>query len=251
MVSFLFMAAVFPVCAAGPAVLVHPSGSTVPENLLHVELRFSAPLQTSLRIEHIKLLDGHGLEIPHPFLDVLLPSADAKRVTILLHPGRVKSGVRANVAMGRALQAGSVVTLLVDDPALAQPIRKTWAVTVFDAKAPQPAHWTFTSPRRGSREPIVLRLDAPISSSTESLIAIRGPDGQRVAGVIHLGDGETVWRFVPARPWRGGMHAVVTHQDLEDPAGNRPCGPFEAIAASRVRCDQGTVHPFEPWTTHE
>ncbi len=165
-------------------------------------------------------------------------------MTILLHPGRVKSGVGANLAFGRALHAGSMVTLVVDHPALAKPGRKTWRVTAFDAESPQPTRWTFEPPRRGSRSPIVIHLDAPISSSAEALIAIRGPDGRRLAGTARLEDGETVWRFVPARPWRAGPHAVVTHQDLEDPAGNRPCAPFELIDASRVRCEEGTAKAF-------
>jgi pimeloyl-ACP methyl ester carboxylesterase len=70
------------------------------------------------------------------------------------------------------------------------------------------------------------------------LIAIRGPNGRRLAGTSSLEDGETVWRFVPTRPWQAGSYAVVTHQDLEDPAGNRPCAPFEVIDASRVRCEE-------------
>ena len=90
----------------------------------------------------------------------------------------------------------------------------------------------------------MVHLDAPISSSAEDLIAIRGPDGQRIAGVPSLEDGETVWRFVPARPWRAGSHAVVTHPDREDPAGNRPCAPFEVGDAGQVRRDEGTVHTF-------
>ncbi|MGH2360733.1 MAG: hypothetical protein ACRDGM_09375 [bacterium] len=230
----------------GPSGVAYPSGPTVPENLLRIELRFSAPLQTPLSIDHIKLFDVNGLEIEHPFLDLPLPSADSKRVTILFHPGRVKTGVRANLAFGRALHAGSVVTLVVDDPALAQPVRKTWQVTAFDAESPQPGQWAFEPPRRGSRDPLVVHLDAPISSSAEGLIAIRGPDGGRLAGTARLEEGESVWRFVPARPWGARSHAVVTHQDLEDPAGNRPCAPFEVIDASRVRCEGGTVQPFEP-----
>lgn len=248
MVASLLSAAV--AAASGydtrPSGLVYPSGPSVPENLFRIELRFSAALRTPLSIDHIKLTDVNGLEIEHPFLDLPLPSPDGGRVTILLHPGRVKSGVRANLALGRALHAGSVVTLVVDDPALAQPVRKTWEVTAFDAESPQPAQWTFEPPRRGSRDPIVVHLDAPISSSAEALIAVRGPDGRRLAGTIRLEGGETVWRFVPARPWRAGTYAVVTHPDLEDPAGNRPCAPFEVIGASRVRCEGETAQPFEP-----
>jgi hypothetical protein len=222
----------------------YPSGATVPENLLRIELRFTAPLWHGLDMEHVKLYDVNNNEITQAFLDLPLLSPDGKRVTILMHPGRVKSGVGANLAVGRALNAGSVVTLVVDDVALAQPIRKTWEVAAFDADLPQPSRWTFALPRQQSRDPIVLHLDGPISSSAESLIAIRAPNGERFAGTISLERGETLWRFVPEMPWTEGTYAIAIHPDIEDPAGNRPCGPFEAIAASQVRCDEETVLEF-------
>jgi hypothetical protein len=142
------------------------------------------------------------------------------------------------------------VTLVVDDPALAQPVRKTWEVTAFDAESPRPAQWTLEPPRQGSRDPIVVHLDAPISSSAEALIAVRSPDGRRFAGITRLERGEIVWRFVPARPWRAGKYAVVTHPDLEDPAGNRTCAQFEAVDESRVHCEEGTAQLFEPRAAH-
>jgi len=232
---------------AGPSVAVYPSGPTVPENLLRIELRLSSSMKPLLEMEHVRLLDSDGMEIESPFLDVPLPGADSRRLTILLHPGRVKSGLGANLALGRALRSGSAVTLAIDHPALAQPVRKTWRVTPFDAASPQPAHWTFEPPRRGSRSPMLVRLDAPISACAEALIAIRAPDGQRLPGTARLEDGETSWRFVPSRPWRGGRHALVTHRDLEDPAGNRPCAPFEGFGASRASCEQGTARAFHPF----
>ncbi|EEF63014.1 hypothetical protein [Pedosphaera parvula] len=240
----LFAASVVAPAARSP-VQVYPSGPTVPENLLRIELRFSTPLRPPLSIEHVKLTNVDGVEISGAFLDLLLPSRDGKRVTILMHPGRVKSGVGANLNLGRALRAGDTVVLVINHPALAKSIRKAWQVTAFDAESPQPANWTFKLPRRGSRIPILLRLDAPISSSAEGLIAIRGPDGRRLAGDALLESGETVWRFVPARPWLAGSYAVVTHPDLEDSAGNRPSAPFEVSDASQVRREEGTVQPFE------
>jgi hypothetical protein len=232
--------------AAKPSGIAYPSGSSVPENLLRIELRFSAPLRSPLDISHVKLFDANGREISNAFLDLPLPADNGRLVTILMDPARVKSGVGANLALRRALHRGSTVTLVVDDPAIAQPIRKTWQVTAFDANPPQPARWTFEPPRLGSQEPITVHLDVPLSLSSESLIAIRAPDGERVAGEGRLERGETVWRFVPAHRWHQGTYALVTHPDLEDPAGNRTCGPFEAVSASRVRCDEGVPRAFQP-----
>jgi hypothetical protein len=240
----LFAAASATALIAKPSVLIYPSGPTVPENLLRIKLRFSSPLQPPLTLDQIKLTGAEGVEIKDAFLDLPLPSADGKSVAILFHPGRVKSGVDANLALGRALHAGTTIVLLVNHPALAGPIRKSWQVTAFDAKSPQPSRWTFELPQRGSRSEIVLHLDKPISSSAEHLIAIRGPNGSRIVGEAHLENGETIWRFTPARRWRKGNYAVVTHPDLEDSAGNRTCSPFEVAEASRVRDVNGTVQIF-------
>jgi len=230
---------------AEPSVVVYPSGPTVPENLLRIELRFSTPLRPPLNINNLELVDANGFEIKDPFLDLLLPSPDDKRVTIIFHPGRVKTGVGANLALGRALHAGESVTLVIDHPALAKPVRKTWQVTAFDGESPQPARWTFEHPQLGSRSPLVIHLDKSISSTAENLIAIRGSDGERLAGVGRLENGETVWHFVPSRPWQAGNYAVVTHPDLEDCAGNRTCAPFEVADESRIPDEEGTVQPFE------
>lgn len=231
--------------SAGATAVVYPSGAVVPENLLRIELRFSAPLLVPLHIEHVKLLDAMGRPIDDAFLDLPLPSADGRSVTLLLHPGRVKSGVGANVLLGRALTAGHAVTLVVDDPVLARPVRKTWQVSAFDASAPMPARWTFQAPAGGSRQTLSVHLDATISSTAESLIAVRGPDGKRVSGRISLADAEQTWRFRPDGAWRTGSYAIVVHPDLEDPAGNRVCVPFEAADAVDIRCDANAETPFE------
>lgn len=227
------------------SVLICPSGPTVPENLLRVELRFSAPLWPQLRMDQVALTDATGTEIKDPFLDLGLPSSDGRSMIILFHPARVKTGVGANLALGRALHVGDTVTLTIEHPALAKPVRKSWLITEPDTKSPQPAHWTFAPPQSGSRSPLLVHLDKPISLSAEHLIAIRGPDGSRLAGDARLENGETEWCFTPERPWHEGAYAVVTHPDLEDFAGNRPGAPFETTVAGQVRDGQGTVQPFQ------
>lgn len=230
---------------AGPsAPVAYPSGSTVPENLLRIELRFAAPLRAPLKMDQVRLLGQDGHPIEDAFLDLPLPSADGTAVTLLLHPGRLKSGVGANLQLGRALRTGSSITLVVDDPAAGAPLRKTWQVVEADKMAPTPASWRLGTVSGGSALPLVVQLDAAITSTAVSLIAVRGPDGKRVEGSATLADAETTWRFVPKRPWKPGRYALMTHPDLEDPAGNRACSPFETRDGSRAACEQGTVTPF-------
>src|SRR5213595_282994 len=79
---------------------ISPAGNTVPENLLRIELHLDAQLPAPLDMRHVKLSDREGNAIPDALLDMALPSRDGLDVVILLHPGRIKSGVAPNVALG-------------------------------------------------------------------------------------------------------------------------------------------------------
>lgn len=228
---------------ASPAARVQPSGDTVPENLLRIELRFAAPLQSPLDMRRV-ILESDGRRIEGAFLDEPLSSANARKVTLLLHPARVKTGVRANNEHGRVLKAGNVVTLRIEALAPRQTVSKSWRVVSPLTTPLAPRNWKLNPPRSGGRSPLLVEMDVPISSAADGLIAIRGPDGLRVKGTAALGDGERTWTFLPDKPWAAGRYALVTHPDLEDPAGNRVCAPFEASRVERQNCEHGTQMPF-------
>ncbi len=229
--------------AGAPRTLVTPSGDSVPENLLRIELRLARPLAHPLAMDRVRLLDGRGALVEGAFLDLPLPGDGGRTIALLLHPGRVKTGVGANLALGRALHAGEDVTLVVDDPQLGAPLRKRWHVEPAQGRALLAGAWQVAAPRAGSREPLSVTFRSPLTASGAGLVGVRGIGGDRLAGRATLQAGETVWRFVPARPWRAGEYAIVVHPRLEDVAGNRPCAAFEAVALSDVECPQAE-HAF-------
>lgn len=232
-------------CRAAP-VEIHPAGPAVPENLLRIELRFDRPQRLPFDIERLRLLDGDGAEIRHALLDVALPDADGRRITVLLDPGRVKSGVGPNRDAGRALREGTTVSLRVSgDEGDAPAAVKTWRVSTAVSRPLQPERWQFTPPRRGTRDALSVDLRAPISSAGERLIAVLDGQGRRLEGTVALDDGDATWRFKPSRPWAAGRHRLVTHPGLEDPAGNRRCAAFEAPLRSASTCE-GASLPFTP-----
>lgn len=232
--------------ARADSVEIHPAGPAVPENLLRIELRFDRPQRLPFDVERLTLFDGEGREIRHALLDMALPDADGRRITVLLDPGRVKTGVGPNLEAGRALKAGATVSLRVaggdGDPSTAV---KTWRVTAAVSQALQPQLWRLDAPRRGTRDPMSVDLRAPISSASEGLIAVVDRQGRRVAGRVSLADGDATWRFDPALPWVSGRHRLVIHPGLEDPAGNRSCAAFEAPIGSTLTCDGASVE-FTP-----
>lgn len=216
---------------------ITPSGPSVPENLLRIELHLSQPLSAPLDMRRVVLLDAAGAPVSDALLDMALPDPDGMNVSILLHPGRIKSGVGPNVALGPALRQGQVVVLRIDDAQLAQPVEQRWLVAPALRQAIDLQQWTASRVKPGSLAPLVLTFPAALDGDSGPLIGVQAPDGRRLAGTSTLLPGERGWRFTPAARWRPGRYVVRVHARLEDPQGNRQCSAFEQAAQSTQPCD--------------
>jgi hypothetical protein len=216
---------------------VSPAGDTVPVNLLRIELTFDRLFEAPLDMRHVHLYDEHGEEIRDAFLDQPLPAADGHGVTILMHPGRIKSGVGPAMALGPALSAGSNVRLVISAPNLRQPLVKRWRVTAAEHERLAPARWKLDLPQAGSTTPLSIRLPSTMNTGAAQMIAIGTTDGGRLPGKSGFVPNSDVWRFTPAKAWRAGAYVLRVHPDIEDAAGNRLCAAFEEAHQSRLRCD--------------
>jgi hypothetical protein len=224
---------------------VSPSGETVPENLLRIELQLDRPLDAPLEMRRVVLLHSDGMPIPDALLDLPLPSRDGKEISILLHPGRIKTGVSPNTVLGLALNRGEVVTLVIDDPQFATPLRKSWQIVPAVREAVDPASWTIVLPTVNSRDGLSVDFPEALDSSAQDLIAVATPEGNRLAGHAELSKGETRWTLVPDEPWKPGRYELRAHPDLEDPAGNRVCSAFEQVGQGLIECNADVRLAFE------
>lgn len=220
--------------AAG--VLVTPSGPEVPENLLRIELHLDTPLSAPLDMRRVVLLDSAGVPIDGAFLDLPLADPDGRAVALLLHPGRIKTGVGPNLALGTALHDGQAVRLRIADAQLGRVVEKQWRVAPPLRQLIDPQRWTVHAVRRGSRQPLRVAFPTALDGDAAPLIALQGPDGRRVAGAARLLSGEREWRFTPAPAWRPGTYLLRVHPRLEDPQGNRLCSAFEQAGQSSQSC---------------
>lgn len=221
---------------------VTPSGPEVAENLLRIELHLDRPITGALDMSHVTLLDSAGTPIPDAFLDLPLLDRSGRNVTLLLHPGRIKTGVGPNVALGPALRSGQSVTLRIDDPQLGRPFEQHWQVTPPLRERIDPQQWTMQTVRRSGRQTLRIIAPAALDGDAVEAIAVQGPDGRRMAGVAMLTAGEREWQFTPKQNWRPGAHLLRIHPRLEDPQGNRLCSAFEQAGQSAKRCeDEGKL----------
>jgi hypothetical protein len=224
--------------AAQAVVAVRPSGASVPANLLRLSIVFAErPAQPV--IPRLQLLRGDGTIVDSPFDQQELWSPDNLTLTVLLQPGRVKTGLGAHNALGRALVAGEHIRLTLKGREIA-----TWNVTTSNTTPPAPSRWMINPPRAGTRAPLSVKLGKPIDAMGRDLVAIAGPDGRRVPGKVTLSRGETRWSMVPGTQWVTGAYAIVVNAELEDSSGNRVGESFEHSATSAAELPADTSVPF-------
>ncbi|UVO49911.1 hypothetical protein M0208_05030 [Sphingomonas sp. SUN019] len=220
------------------APVARPTGASIPANLLRLSIAFARPPEGPV-LPRLSLVRGDGSTIEEPFLDQELWSPDGRTLTVLMHPGRVKTGLAANESLGRALIPGDEASLIFDGRRIGG-----WTVVPPDIAPPDPSRWRTTAPRSGTREAVIVQLDEPVDALGDNLIAVRDAGGRRVGGTGQLVKGEAVWRFTPRSAWQAERYVVVAAPDLEDPAGNRPGQDFEHSPGATSSVPDGPA--FQP-----
>jgi len=219
-------------------VLVQPSGPEVPANLLRLSIRFAAQVEGPL-LPRLSLLRADGRQVQAPFLEQELWSPSGRLLTVLLHPGRVKTGLKAQDEMGPILSAGDDIALALDGAPI-----KRWRVGPADETGPMASQWKVSAVRVESKQPLVVALDGPIDGRNADYLAIADVRDRRVAGRAQLTNGESTWTFTPSAPWRPGAYKLVVRGTLEDPAGNRLGSHFQTSIYSPPGPPVDAVVPF-------
>jgi hypothetical protein len=215
---------------------VYPSGDVVPANMLRMYVEFSAPMGRKSGVEYISLLDSDGREIPGAVLplDYEFWSPDHKRFTVFFDPGRVKKGILPNQQMGRPLEAGHTVTLVIDREwrdenglPLKEGYRRQFTVRDADEAPLDTAAWTVQAPAAGGRNGVVVTFPEPLDHGLLMRALGVTRNGQAVEGDIVVDRQETRWTFTPKDAWRTGTYHLLALDILEDLAGNQIGRAFE------------------------
>jgi hypothetical protein len=236
--SFVFEIPAATRSASQPKVAtVYPTAAVLPENQLKLYLEFATPMTRGEAYRRIRLLDADGRPIELPFLelDEELWDARLQRLTLYFDPGRVKSDLVPNRALGSPLRAGQRYTLVVtpgwkdaQGQVTTSEFRKAFSVGPRDAASPDPAQWRIHTPAPGSRGPIAIDFSEPMEHALATrMIEVRDATNRIIAGEIVLGREESHWSFTPDEAWTAGRYSLVVDAALEDLAGNKVSRPFE------------------------
>lgn len=240
--------------APGPPTVVtavHPTRSELPENLLKLYVRFSAPMSRGEAWDRIRLLeaDGRAVELPFLELDEELWDASGTRLTLLLDPGRIKRGLKPREDLGPALRNGGSYELVIDAAfvdadgrPLAGSYTKRFTVGAVDRVQPDPEHWLVEPSGAGTRGPLAVTFREPLDHALlQRALTVWNAAGEHVHGEIVLADRETRWLLIPKEPWAAGRYVLRVDTTLEDLAGNSVAQPFER-RLDRWPSERGPAH---------
>ncbi|MEM8993402.1 MAG: Ig-like domain-containing protein [Acidobacteriota bacterium] len=245
---------------------VYPSADVLPENLLRFYVYFTRPMARGDVSAAVELRDQDGRPLPGVFLSnrYELWSPDDRRLTLILDPGRVKTGLESHRRLGRALEADRRYVLTVgrgaldaDGCPLAEPFEKAFTATAEDLSPPEPGRWRLDVPAAGGKRALAVELDGPHDHlSLAYRLRVLDEGGAVVPGSIELAGRESRWRFTPVDPWRAADYRLVVGAALEDLAGNRPGRRFDLAPSAggerpALRPSPSLEIPFEiPPTPH-
>jgi hypothetical protein len=223
---------------------VFPTSDKLPTNHLKFYLHFSQPMREGRDIfKYIRLLDVNGQEVAQPWRRQELWNAEATRLTLWIHPGRVKTGVKLRETEGPVLLPGHQYSLELSgklkgaDGQSLLPYRKTFSAVGADKSRPLPSNWQLSTVTSSSRD--VLRISFGETLDAElalRCLQVQDLQGRRVQGASSLEDHESVWLFRPAEAWSKGRYRLLVDDELEDLAGNTPARLFDTdLKATRLK----------------
>ncbi|MCG8459563.1 MAG: hypothetical protein MI919_25065, partial [Holophagales bacterium] len=172
---------------------VHPVGDSVPANLLRLYVTFSAPMSARQVLPHVRLRDEGGEDVEVAFVGVPggLWDPDRRRLTLLVHPGRVKRGVGPHESLGPVLRQGERYHLEVgaeaedaDGLPLASDHRHTFQVGPADYRGPDPRAWRLELPESAGAALWVELAEPADRPLLERLLWVEDPEGHRLMGQV-------------------------------------------------------------------
>ncbi len=216
---------------------VYPTATVLPRNLLRFYIYFDTEMDRHSSHDQIVIRNSRGQRVDDLLLESRfeLWSENGRRLTVVLDPGRVKTGLSSAQRLGAGLQTGEQFALVIGNGvsavngcALATEFQHKFLVAGPDTKIPDPMAWKLQVPQAQSSEALEVGLRKPLDHlSLAYRIRVRTSSGRLVSGRIEIGQNDEVWRFTPTQPWAVDQYQLVVDPALEDLAGNRPIGLFD------------------------
>jgi hypothetical protein len=221
---------------AGLAVQVFPQSEVVPANILRWHFVFNRPVAVDRWIESVRLVDDQGDPVEHAFLDLPegLWNTEGTVLTIMMHPGRIKSGVGV-VGEGLTLGIGRTCSIVVnlagfaleEDHLTREHVHSFTAATEVGS-ALSAEDWIVRLPQAGTFAPLEVEFGRLMDiMSVQASLRVVDEGGVPISADIAMQNDDKWVLIKPLQPWPAGKIAILPMHDLEDVTGQRLGDAFE------------------------
>ena len=222
---------------------IYPHINVLPENALRLYIYFSKPMSFENPYDHISLLDQRREKINNAF--VVLPKGlwneDRTRLTVLLHPGRVKQGVGPNLIEGSVLKEGNLYELAISEEwkdANGMPLSMSFSKKFYATKAQRnklrKKDWVINSI---CKDECILKLstgDIPDIELVDNMIAIENEKGKSIDFNFYPEDnGSFLIRSDAFK--KETRFTMVINPRMEDISGNSFLNAFDSKEGTRIK----------------
>ena len=209
---------------------IYPTTDTVPANLLKIYLEFSGPMREGEVYQRVQLYYQNGDLVKNPFVPLQPELWDSigHTVTLWLDPGRVKRALGSRETYGLVIEEGESYRLVIDPlwkdahgQALEAGFTKQFYVINDDRVKLETETWQLTTPLAQTQDPLILSFEESMDFLTaQHAFSVWSSNNERLAGQVTIIRKETIWQFVPEKPWLPGKYELRVYSKLEDLAGN-------------------------------
>ena len=212
---------------------VHPTLNCLPANILRAHIVFDRPMRTTDALRHIKLIDNRGNDLSDALLDLTdgLWTTDGRILTLLFHPGRVKTGLAATDQYGSIFTEDQTYQLVVSKKIVAANGRSLEDDYRHCFKIGSAIRQGFLPiPDRLLLRDNIVRIEVNQLLdflSVRAYLAVADESDRRLNADISLTADARAIVIRMSNPNSRERRFLRVHSQLEDVAGNRANVPFE------------------------
>ncbi|WP_346983282.1 hypothetical protein [Chryseobacterium sp. POE27] len=222
---------------------IYPRNNKIPKNILTFYVEFSEPmLEDESAFRYVNLYNENKEVVPHVWLNKSRWISD-RILMLMIHPGRVKSGIKYYDNLGDVFYVGKKYHLEITDKlkplhknSKVKPFIKEFEIVEPTASCPKVLQNKLSIPRRNSKEKLKIAFDKPMDLYTilgGISINIYNTD-INIQGKFISGSDDTEWYFVPDKPWTEKKYTLIFNKYVSDPSGNGIIKPFETTKIKKL-----------------
>jgi hypothetical protein len=229
---------------------VFPTSQLLPANMLRLYVQFSSPMGLKNPYEYIRIVREDNVGIKEPFVEMEegLWSRDRTRLTLLIHPGRIKRGVGPNITQGEVFEEGQSYRLEISDEwGLDSDHVKQFKITESVRSTIDLKEWEIMAPNSESSEILTIKTKKMLDKAIgERMVSVIDENGSQIKGLFHYNSVNMTLSFIPEQKWNATRYSILVNPRLEDVCGNTPMSEFDVEGNRKTVGGQLLELSFEP-----